>query len=201
MKSEKSVHFPENFAQAAAIVAERKKMILEARGLVDNPRVNLRTLSTETERHQFVVSVLEGLMRSWADVSPGKLSDAFFFIDESESRIVLVRDFLPPGTFVCGTRGEWNEYAETKQSADERHARVPHWFKVVPLGEVARAECFKCHEPLPLIGRYADTYEGAEEGDTWAKERFTLCLSCEHITEYLLPKTIAGFAVSRRDRG
>jgi thiol-disulfide isomerase/thioredoxin len=133
-------------------------------------------LEQERGQNQVIVDILNGLLDSWAYSDPGKYQDAYFFLDASLLRRVVVREFLTEGTKVY-TRQEWNERGLTAPSHGANYDAVPYRYPLVNLGVIGKSECPKCKTAQPVVEHYAQTYD-SPEGDEWLREYLVLCLDC-----------------------
>ncbi|OGZ42170.1 MAG: hypothetical protein A3C80_02015 [Candidatus Ryanbacteria bacterium RIFCSPHIGHO2_02_FULL_45_43] len=141
----------------------------------------------ENQENQAIAEILNRLLSSWRDSDPGKYGDAFFFLDATLRKRVVVQEFLADGTKVYQTRQEWGEYDRTRSWEDAKYDGVPYWYSVVTLSDVGRGECLKCKSLQPVVEHYVQAYD-SPEGDVWLKKHLVLCLDC-NLTTTLESKT------------
>ena len=166
--------FPKNIKALQTGIATRQnaaKAASDAASLLERQR----------KENQTIAEILNGLLTSWQDSDPGKYRDAYFFLDATLRKRVVVRTFLPEGTKIYQTRQEWDEYSQNRWRYRTNDYGVPYWYPVINLDVVGKGECSKCKSAQPVVEHYVQT-DDSSDGDEWLKERFVLCLDCNSTT-------------------
>ncbi len=166
--------FPSNLDQLQVIVTKTRTQASYAGKLS-------YYMQQQSENFFNIAGILDSLAKSWKSSDPGKYGGSYSFLDATQSKRVVVREFLPEDIEICTDADAWRAYTATKKWYGQDHDRVPHWLSVIPLSEVAKGPCSACKEDQPLIESYCQTYD-SPEGDVWEKNRFIFCCTCALLT-------------------
>ena len=169
--------FPKNFENFQQHILASKETIEAA---IREKKEAAKKAEKIISENELVLEILEGLLTSWKETDPGKNCDVFFFLDLKQETRVVVRELLPADTKICKSPKEWNIYKQ-KIGRYEKYDRIPIWYPVVSLSEVAHGKCDKCGSSEPIVEHYVQTYDSAE-ADNWLKEKIVLCMKCNKTT-------------------
>ncbi len=175
LRKEYRMSFPSNLDQLQVVVAGIRTQASYASKLS-------YYMQQQSENFFNTAGILASLADSWKTADPGKNGGAYFFLDATQSKRVVVKEFLPLDTEICIDDDAWRAYTATKKWHGQDHDRVPHWFSVIPLSRVAKGPCSACKEDQPLIESYCQTYD-SPEGDVWEKNSFVFCCDCTLLTK------------------
>lgn len=124
--------------------------------------------------------VLDGLMRSWRDLDPGKYRPGYFFLNKNLERVV-VKEMLGKGVEIFTDRKRWLQHRKKDDYYKLPYRHVPPHLKAISLGEIALVSCPRCESLVPHIEHYEQTID-TPEGDQWIKEYLAVCTHCKATT-------------------
>lgn len=179
------LNFPENPVAYDNIVAFWKKKEKTIQDIITQKRSELEEIQRQFGHNALILKTLDELRNSWRRRNlgwPGHWGGNFFLRHTCDSGFqrVVASELLPEGV-VCSSAKEWEEYKKTVIYPD-KFQKVPFYFPVVKLSEIARGLCKECQTSQPMMENYFGSSD-ISEMDRWIRRRYVFCVSCGSFTE------------------